>query len=270
MTDCTAPIGVFDSGVGGLTVVRRLLELHPGEKIIYFGDTARVPYGTKSPETISRYAAEDTRFLLQFQPKMILVACNTVSALGMSAVLKEAGSIPVHGVIEPGANAAVLASKTGRIGVIGTEATIRSGAYEAAIHRLRPEAQVFQKACPLFVPLVEEGLFNHEATHLIAQDYLSPLLSHSIDTLVLGCTHYPLLKTVVEKIVGPSVHIIDSGYAVASIVQTSGDGKSNAPTEPSIYVSDLPDRFWKTAERFLGMHLQAPLLSRADGLDSQL
>jgi len=250
------PIGVFDSGVGGLTVVRHLAELYPEEPIVYFGDTARVPYGTKSPETIARYAEQDTEFLLQFKPKLIVVACNTVSALAIPQCQKVAGPVPVYGVLEPGAKQAAQATRSGHIGVIGTPATIQSRAYERAIHQLRPEAQVFSAECPLFVPLAEEGWFDHAASELIAREYLAPLLKEKIDTLVLGCTHYPLLTPILKRILGSEIKIIDSGEAVAQAVASKVSlDKKHSGADPEIYVSDLSPRFQAIADRFLGRKL---------------
>jgi len=259
MAPSRGPIGIFDSGVGGLTVVRRLLELCPGHPMVYFGDTARVPYGTKSPETIQRYAVENTEFLLQFEPSLIVVACNSVSALALDPVRETAGQIPVFGVIEPGAELAASLTKNKRVGVIGTSATVSSGAYDRAILARDPAIHVYSKACPLFVPFAEEGLFDHRATELIAKEYLHSLLVHDIDTLVLGCTHYPLLKEVIQKTVGHKVTIVDSGQAVAAQIHRHfGDSPSQDAVLPDIYVSDLPSRFQRTAELFLGMQLNEP------------
>jgi glutamate racemase len=236
------------------------LELCPSLPITYFGDTARVPYGSKSADTIQKYAVENTRFLLGFNPSLIVVACNSVSALALDHVREAAGRVPVFGVIEPGAELAVKLSKNRRIGVIGTAATVSSGAYDRAILAHDPKIQVFSKACPLFVPFAEEGLFDHRATELIAKDYLHSLLVHDIDTLVLGCTHYPLLKEVIRKTAGYKVTIVDSGQAVGTLVRDHfGANFSEGPgAMPDIYVSDLPLRFQRTAELFLGMQLEAP------------
>ncbi|HUO51035.1 MAG TPA: glutamate racemase, partial [Gemmatimonadaceae bacterium] len=191
VTDAAAPIGVFDSGLGGLTVVHELRRQLPAERLIYFGDTARVPYGPKSPDTVRRYAAEITEWLIAQGVKAVVVACNTATAHALP-MLRERFPLPVIGVIEPGARAAVRASASGRIGVIGTSGTIASGAYERAIRALRPGAEVTSRACPLFVPLVEEGWLDTPATRLVADEYLRPLAEHGCDALVLGCTHYPL------------------------------------------------------------------------------
>jgi len=213
------PIGVFDSGVGGLTVVAALRRHLPNENIIYLGDTARVPYGGKSPETVLRYSKEITNLLLEQNAKLIVIACNTASALALTT-LKSIYSVPIHGVIEPGAAAAVRATKKGMVGVIGTRATIASNAYHHAIHRLSPKIDVLSHPCPLLVPLVEEGLFEDEITHRVLERYLEPMLSQGIDTLVLGCTHYPLLKKLISKVIGPNVTLVDSAENCALAVQT--------------------------------------------------
>lgn len=213
------PIGVFDSGVGGLTVVAALRRHLPYEDIIYLGDTARVPYGGKSPETVTRYSKEIANLLFEQNAKMIVIACNTASALADST-LKKLYSAPIQGVIEPGAAAAVKATRNGIIGVIGTRATIASNAYEQAIHCLQPEAHVISLACPLLVPFVEEGLFEDEITHSVLRRYLEPMLAQGIDTLVLGCTHYPLLKKLISTIIGPQITLVDSAENCALAVQS--------------------------------------------------
>lgn len=261
------PIGVFDSGIGGLTVVRALTQRLPHENIVYFGDTARVPYGPKSPRVIREYAAEDTDFLLAKHVKMIVIACNTVSGVALDVVMKHA-NVPVVGVIHPGAAAAVAASKKKRVGVIGTVATINSRAYNNAIRQLDPEVQVFAQACPLFVPLAEEGWTHHKATELIAKEYLFPLKLEKIDTLVLGCTHYPLLKDVIAKVVDGNVHLIDSGEATAAEVERILDEKklrnpSSLKPHLQFFVSDVPAKFTEVGERFLGQKLGRVM--RAEG-----
>ncbi len=254
-----SPIGIFDSGVGGLTVVRKLRELLPNERLIYFGDTARVPYGTKSEPTVRKYAVEDTAMLLRYEPKLIVIACNTVSALALDAVAETAKGIGVLGVIKAGAALAIEKSVEKRVGVIGTQATIASYAYQRELHRLNQEVQVFAKACPLFVPLAEEGFASHEASKLIAKEYLAELLDAHIDTLILGCTHYPLLKPTIQEVVGKGVELIDSAEAVAREVRTYLADRhllSDAmPEPPRILVSDMPQRFRTIAERFLGFEL---------------
>src|SRR5438874_2914415 len=212
-----APLGVFDSGIGGLTVARALFERLPQESVIYFGDTARVPYGPKSPDTVRRYSGEILAYLLQRGVKAVVVACNTSTAHALG-FLQERSPVPVVGVIEPGARAAVAATRTGTIGVIGTAGTIASGAYERAIKALRADARVNSQPCPLFVPLVEEGWFEHPAAELIAREYLEPLRRAQVDVLVLGCTHYPLLKPLLARVMGPDVKLVDSAEETASAV----------------------------------------------------
>src|SRR3989441_9839415 len=212
-----APLGVFDSGIGGLTVARALFERLPKESVIYFGDPARVPYGQKSPDTVRRYSAEILAYLLHRGVKAVVVACNTSTAHALG-YLQEHSSVPVVGVIEPGARAAVTATKTGSIGVIGPAGTIASGAYERAIKALRPDAKVHGQACPLFVPIVEEGWFEHPAAELIGREYLEPLQRAKVDVLVLGCTHYPLLKPLLARVMGPDVTLVDSAEETATAV----------------------------------------------------
>jgi len=218
------PIGVFDSGVGGLTVFRAVERVLPGESLIYLGDTARVPYGTKSPETVARYTLQATRFLRRHRIKLLIVACNTASSVALSGLAEEA-AVPVVGVIRPGARCAVERSESGRIGVIGTRATIDSGAYPAAIRDLRADAEVHSLACPLFVPLAEEGWDGAGVVQQVAQRYLEPLRAAEIDTLVLGCTHYPLLREAIGQVMGRSVQLVDSAEAIASEVERAA-GKS--------------------------------------------
>jgi glutamate racemase len=253
------PIGVFDSGIGGLTVVRALMERLPFENIIYFGDTARVPYGIKSVDTINRYAAEITEFLLLKDVKLLVVACNTMAAVAYQTI-KDLSPVPVLEVITASARNAASETRTKSLGVIGTPATINSNAYARAIHLLDQEVKIFSQACPLFVSLVEEGWFDHPATRLIAQEYLKPVLAEQIDTLVLGCTHYPLLKSLLQEIVGPEIKLIDSAEAMAD---TTADllhrlKLSNTRHQPPDYlfcVSDVPYRFQTIGERFLGRTL---------------
>jgi glutamate racemase len=209
-----APIGIFDSGLGGLTVAHAIFERLPHESTIYFGDTARVPYGPKSPDTVRRYSLEIMRWLLEQGVKSIVVACNTSTAHALDSLQKES-PVPVLGVIEPGARAAVAASSGQPIGVIGTAGTIKSGAYERAIRILAPEVEIASRACPLFVPLVEEGWLNHPATELVAEEYLAPVRGRNVTTLVLGCTHYPLLKPLLQEVIGVGVQLIDSAAETA-------------------------------------------------------
>jgi len=250
------PIGVFDSGIGGLTVVRELMRQLPHESLIYFGDTARVPYGNKSPETVRRYSGEILEFLLSRDVKLVVVACNTASAHAL-AHLREASPVEVEGVIEPGARAAVGASRGGRIGVIGTAGTVASGAYVRAIEAANGKAQVTSQACPLFVPLVEEGWLDHGATRLIAEEYLAPLRARDIDTLVLGCTHYPLLKPLLGALLGPSVRLIDSAEETAAAVsrelaRSTLHAPATATAHVHFVVSDDVKRFVTVGRMFLG------------------
>ena len=258
------PIGIFDSGVGGLTVYRALHEHLPNERFVYLGDTARVPYGTKSLATVERYAVENAQFLAAHGIKLLVVACNTASALALPAI-RQALDIDVVGVIGPGARAAVADLKGKRIGVIATESTVQSGAYSQAIAKADPNAVVIERACPLFVPLAEEGWADEEVARAVAETYLKDLRS-SIDTLVLGCTHYPILKSVIQESVGAPVELIDSGEATAvevkSLLKTKGLAGSSSGTGAlerqlcddldHFYVTDAAERFARVAERFLG------------------
>ena len=251
----SAPIGVFDSGLGGLTVAHAIMRQLPAESLIYFGDTARVPYGPKSPDTVRRYSREISAFLIEQGVKAIVVACNTATAHALPT-LRDELDVPVIGVVEPGARAAVRATRTGHIGVIGTAGTIRSQAYVRAIHAEAPDSHVTALACPLFVPLVEEGWTNHEAAHLIAEEYLRPLVEDRIDTLVLGCTHYPLLKPLIGEIIGRSVRLIDSAEETAADTRRMLDESGLAATdgEPSyrFISSDDPQQFLTLGRRFFG------------------
>jgi glutamate racemase len=256
-----APIGIFDSGLGGLTVTSAILRRLPGESTVYFGDTARLPYGPKSPETVRRYSLEILRWLLDQGVKLVVVACNTSTAHALDT-LRSASPVPVIGVIEPGARAAVRATRGGPIGVIGTAGTIASDAYGKAIHALRPQAVVKQLACPLFVPLVEEGWFDHPAAELIAREYLAPLTAARVDTLVLGCTHYPLLKPLLSRVMGEGVQLIDSAEetaaTVAQVITESGlAAPPGAPETHRFTVSDDQARFRTVGSRFMGDNLPA-------------
>ncbi len=251
-----APIGVFDSGIGGLTVVRELMRQLPNESIIYFGDTARVPYGPKSPETVLRYSREITSFLLEQGVKAMVVACNTATAHALPA-LKAEYDLPIVGVIEPGSRAAARTTKTYRVGVIGTQGTIKSRAYERAIEAVSPNAEIFALACPLFVPLAEEGWLDTEATRLIAHEYLDPMAKADVDTLVLGCTHYPLLKSVIGSVVGRDVRLIDSAAETAAETASvlRERGITHTATNAARYrfiASDAPEQFLRVGQRFLG------------------
>jgi glutamate racemase len=248
-------IGIFDSGIGGLTVLKEIIAKLPEENTIYLGDTARVPYGIRSPETVTRYSFENTRFLLSQEIKMLVVACNTASAVSLDAVKKEF-PLPIIGVLEPGARAAVAATKTRKVGVIGTEATINSGAYEKAIKKLRADIEVFSLPCPLFVPLVEEGWTENEVTELVARKYLATLKDRRIDTLVLGCTHYPLLKGVITRAMGPEVKLIDSATETAAEVagvlgKLKWTKEGRGPVVRKYFVTDTPSRFVKIGKLFL-------------------
>jgi glutamate racemase len=251
-----APIGVFDSGMGGLTVVREIITQLPNESVIYFGDTARVPYGPKSPDTVLRYSREITSYLRGEGVKALVIACNTATAHALPALRREF-DLPIVGVIEPGARAAASATKTKRVGVIGTAGTIRSRAYEKEIRKLLPEAHVTAQACALFVPLVEEGWVDTEPTRAIARNYLAPLVTAEIDTLVLGCTHYPLMKTVIGNVVGRDVRLIDSAYETAREAGQvlAASGLENSTPDQARYrfiASDAPDTFLSMGQRFLG------------------
>jgi len=253
------PIGVIDSGVGRLTVFKALESAVPGESLIYLGDTARVPYGTRSPETVVRYCLEAARFLRERKIKMLVVACNTASSVALGPVAEEVG-VPVVGVILPGARRAAKLSTSGRIGVIGTRATIDSGAYTAAIHAARPGTEVLSRPCPLFVPLAEEGWTDNEVARQVAERYLAPFRDDGVDTLVLGCTHYPLLTAMISEVMGPGVGLVDSAEAVASEVRRrlhedetlAARERSSAELEHHFFVTDVPGPFQQVAERFLG------------------
>jgi glutamate racemase len=254
-----APLGVFDSGIGGLTVARALFERLPRESVIYYGDTARVPYGPKSPDTVRRYSAEILAYLLHRGVKAIVVACNTSTAHALD-YLRGHSPVPVVGVIEPGARAAVAATKSGAIGVIGTAGTIASGAYERAITALRPKARVYAQPCPLFVPLVEEGWFDHPAAELIAREYLGPMRHAGVDVLVLGCTHYPLLKPLLSRVMGPGVTLVDSAEETAKAVAAELDARgllaAGGSHDHRFVVSDDEPHFRKVGARFLGEKLK--------------
>jgi len=249
------PVGIFDSGLGGLTVVKAVQKQVPGENLVYFGDTARIPYGSKSKDTIIHYTRQIIRFLVKKEKvKVLVVACNTSSAWALKEVRREF-DIPILGVINPGAQAAVEVTRNGRVGVIGTEGTITSGAYPDAIHALNPRAKVFTQACPLFVPLVEEGKLSGSVTETVAREYLRPLLRSGVDTLLLGCTHYPLLKPVLKKIAGPRVRIVDSAEETAKNLRLnleSYGGTASGRVTATFYVSDLSRKFKEHAQRFLG------------------
>ncbi|HEX9398770.1 MAG TPA: glutamate racemase [Anaeromyxobacter sp.] len=245
-------IGIFDSGVGGLTVQRAVLDALPAADTLYLGDTARVPYGTKSAETVTQYSLRNARFLARHGIDVLVVACNTASAVALPALRAEL-PVPVLGVVEPGARVAVRASRSGRIGVIGTQGTIASGAYQAAIRRERPDALVTACACPLFVPLAEEGWTDpgDEVVQGIVRRYLAPVREAAIDTLVLGCTHYPLLAAAIAEAL-PGVALVDSAAAVAAEVRERFGGGATRDAEHRFFVTDAPEKFLAVAGRFLG------------------
>jgi glutamate racemase len=252
-----ARIGIFDSGVGGLTVQKAIIERLPALDTVYLGDTARVPYGTKSAEVVTQYSLRNARFLVAQGIDLLVVACNTASAVALPA-LRAGLAIPVLGVVEPGARAAARASRSGRIGVIGTQSTVASGAYPAALRALRPDAEVVSAACPLFVPLAEEGWTDpeDEVVRLVARRYLGPLAAARVDTLVLGCTHYPLLRGAIERTL-PGVELVDSARAIAAEVAARLGGPPGARGTHAFFVTDVPARFLQVAERFLGQPVRA-------------
>ncbi|MDP3790763.1 MAG: glutamate racemase [Candidatus Omnitrophota bacterium] len=254
------PIGIFDSGVGGLTVFSEVEKVLPKEAIVYFGDTARVPYGTKSKETITKFSVENVEFLMKHNVKLVLVACNTASSLSLG-FLKRCFRVPIIGVIEPGARNAVNVTRSSRVGVIGTNATINSGAYEKAIKKISSKTAVYSQKCPLFVPLAEEGWTKDNVTRDIASIYLKPLKKKNIDTLILGCTHYPLLKNVVKEVMGSSVHLVDSAQEVAKEARDLLDASgllnaSSGKKKHKFFVSDQPENFVRLGGRFLKRKMQ--------------
>ena len=263
MTDKNLPIGVFDSGVGGLTVAREIFRNLPDEKIIYFGDTARVPYGNKSPETVIRYARQIASFLVSEQVKAIVIACNTASAFALQAVQADL-DIPVIGVIEPGARAAVQAAHSGRIGITGTTGTVSSGLYEKFIKDLKPDADVFSKACPLFVSLVEEGMIDDPVTIMMIHRYLDDMLQNdNIDTLILGCTHYPLIRKVIGREVGEGITLVNPAYETAlelkNLLNSLGMAADGGPVDFSahrFFASDGAESFKKFARDNLDFDIE--------------
>jgi len=256
----SSPIGVFDSGIGGLTVVQSLLRCLPQERILYFGDTARVPYGVRSAATICSYATEVAAFLLRRNVKLLIIACNTIAAVAAPAVRGISG-VPVLDVIDAGARQAARATRNGRIGIIGTPATVNSRAYEKVLQGVISGVRTFSRACRLFVPLAEEGWFDHPVTKLVAEEYLRPLLAENVDTLILGCTHYPLLRPLIAEVAGPGVALVDSADAMAErtkrLLEESGQANpsGNRP-EHRFFITDLPDRFQAIGEGFLGRPLR--------------
>lgn len=257
------PIGIFDSGIGGLTVLREIISTVPNESTVYFGDDGRAPYGTKSHSTIINYSLQDMMFLEKQDVKMIVIACNTASTHAYQA-LKKNSKVPVVEVVFPGAKAAIKATSNGRIGIIATNATVSSGVYEAAVKEAGkdiPNLEVYSKACPLFVSLAEEGWWDDEIALLTAKKYLAPLKEAGVDTVVLACTHYPLLANTISKVMGPDVKLINSGIAVASVVKDilikNGIASDGSNVTRSFYTSDDPSRFEAVASPFLGCGLPA-------------
>ncbi len=254
-----SPIGVFDSGIGGLTVVRQLIELLPHENIVYFGDTARVPYGNKSAEVIREYAVQDAKFLVSKGVKIIVIACNTASALAMD-VVHAYSPVPTIGVIEPTAKEAAKLAGSKGVGVIGTLSTIGSEAYTSALRRIDSKSRIMTQACPLFVPLAEEGMFDHQVTDLVAREYLSQFTG-KVDVMILGCTHYPLLRGAISRVLGNVVSLVDAGEATAkSVFELLSSSKMLNPQKSKpryeFYVSDFPQKFNEIAESFLGRKLE--------------
>ncbi|MCX7927647.1 MAG: glutamate racemase [Candidatus Omnitrophica bacterium] len=249
------PIGVFDSGVGGLTVVKELIKVLPYEDLIYFGDTARVPYGIKSQETVIKFSIENILFLLNQDVKLICVACNTVSSLALP-IIRHHFKVPIVGVLSPAVREAVYATKNKKVGVIGTRGTINSGAYEREIKQLDPRIKVFAVACPLFVPFAEEGFLSGPAVSYVAEKYLAPLKKQNVDTLILGCTHYPLLKPLIQEVMGKNVTLIDSAKQVAlevrEILSREKQLKVAGKGRQQFFVSDNPEWFSNLAKQFLG------------------
>ena len=255
------PIGVFDSGLGGLTVLKEIISSMPGESIVYFGDNGRAPYGNKSKETVIKYTFQDIRFLLNQDIKMMVIACNTISACSIKQV-KNTFEIPVIEVVEPGATAAVRETKSKRIGVIGTTNTVNSDVYENAIKHIDNDMQVFSKACPLFVNLAEEGWWENDIAEMVAKEYLLPLKEYNIDTLVLGCTHYPILYNTINKVIGPEVNLVSSALEVARVVKKlieENDIARDPEIEPvyRYYTSDNVELFESFGSRILGKEIHA-------------
>ena len=257
MLENDQPIGIFDSGIGGLTVYKALKEELPKESFVYLGDTARLPYGTKSERAVIKFSIENTEFLLKFNIKSLVVACNTSSSIAIEELKKRYPELPIIGVIEPSARLTLQLSKRKKIGVIGTEATIRSGKYRHLLEK--GGAEVFSQPCPLFVPLVEEGWLEHKVTEMVAEEYLS-WMRGKIDTLILGCTHYPVIKKVIGKTIGKDVRLIESGYAVARDLKSLLSGKKllrkTGKGEDSFFVSDFTEKFSRVAEIFLGRKIK--------------
>ena len=253
-------IGIFDSGVGGLTVMQKLMEELPRENLVYLGDTARYPYGNKSAETVQRYSVENTEFLVEKGIKLLVVACNSASAVALEA-LQERFDVPIIGVIEPGARAAVARTRNERVGVIGTEATIASGSYTRTLKKIRPGIEIYTRACPLFVPLAEEGWTDNEIASATVALYLGSLKKSGIDTLILGCTHYPLLKPAIGEYLGKKVALVDSAEETAREVREALSRnelmRRRGRGSTSFFVTDVPERFVKVGRRFLGERVES-------------
>jgi glutamate racemase len=260
MPNKESAIGVFDSGIGGLTVLQQIIECLPSENTVYLGDTARAPYGTKSVETVLRYSFENTEFLVEKGVKLVVVACNTSTAIALTR-LQDTLSIPVFGVIEPGVRRAIKSTRNKKVGVIGTEATIQSGAYTRALKEADSAVEVYSRACPLFVPLVEEGWTDSPVVELTAKAYLGSLKQSGIDTLILGCTHYPLLKKTIRNFMGRGVRLVDSAEEtardVAGALKKGVLARRNGKAIHSFFVTDAPDRFIKVGRRFLGEKVES-------------
>lgn len=271
-SDSSLPIGIFDSGVGGLTVLKALRQRLPQEHLLYLGDTARLPYGTKGAETVSRYAVQAAAHLVERGIKLLVVACNTASAVAMPALQKEFAPLPVIGVVEAGADAAVRASVSGHIAVLATESTVRGGAYARAIHARRADARVFSQACSLFVALAEEGWTHGALVETVAREYLHPLLDEKkrdgLDTLVLGCTHFPLLKQAIAQVAGRELVLVDSGETVAAAVvellEQTGLLRSDGAGDARFLATDNPERFARVGSLFLGQPLQPDTVEIVD------
>ena len=253
------PIGVFDSGLGGLTVVSEIMRSLPNESLIYFGDNGRTPYGTKSKETVIKYTRQDVAFLLSKDVKMLVVACNTVSALALSEV-RSTINVPVLEVIKPGAKSALKKTKSGRIGIIATPGTIASGVYSNAILNLHPTVEIFSKACPLFVSLVEEGWWNNEIARMVAEEYLKDIKKEKVDTLVLGCTHYPLLSETIRKVMGNEVSQVNSAeelaLALKELLQEKEMSASQKPARYMYYTSDSVEKFKELGKLILSADIE--------------
>lgn len=260
MVSKDSAIGVFDSGIGGLTVLHRIIEALPRENTVYLGDTARAPYGTKSVETVLRYSFENSDFLVEKGVKVLVVACNTCTAIALDRV-REHLSIPVIGVIEPGVRRAIKSTKNKKVGVIGTDATIQSGAYTRALKNADPAVEVYSRACPLLVPLVEEGWTDNAVVELTVKNYLGSLKQSGIDTLILGCTHYPLLKRAIRRFMGKGVVLVDSAEEVATevtlLLKHHSLARKNGKGSHGFFVTDAPERFIKVGQRFLGEKVES-------------